>query len=326
LKLKKCIFILFFCIPSYLSSAQVPGYELRLNQIFDNREYFSEYAFPQTIFGVRLDASLHFEVDTIHSFYSGFNYLYEHGSSIAAIPPNVILYYTYIGSKLNMSFGSFPRINKIDLPLVFLNDTLNYYRPNVEGAYLSYSWNSGSLNAFIDWTGRVSEQKRETFLIGVKPKIKFGNFFAETSFLMYHNARSYSNLDTIKLQDNGILSLLAGYQMEEDQNPFKAEVSGGVLASYNRFRPADFSWGRGMLLNINLRYNIFGLKGVYYIGTPIDFTYGDPFYQSGNYGRADFYVDPFGNPRVKSKIAWNLHFVPGEGIHNSQQILISVLF
>ena len=70
----------------------------------------------------------------------------------------------------------------------------------------------------------------------------------------------------------------------------------------------------------------FGLNGVYYYGTPIQFEYGDPFYRAGNYGRLDFFIDPFSNSKIESKIGWNIHMIPGEGIHHSQQILISVAF
>ena len=53
--------------------------------------------------------------------------------------------------------------------------------------------------------------------------------------------------------------------------------------------------------------------------------YGDPLYRSGNYGRIDLFIDPFKNPRISSKIAWNIHMISGEGVQHSQQILISVM-
>ncbi|MEX0982015.1 MAG: hypothetical protein WD577_06025 [Bacteroidales bacterium] len=315
----------FLCTPMHAFS-QGPGYAVSFHQIFDNREYFSDYGFPQTIFGARLNNSLLFELDTMHSFAAGFSYLYEHGSTIAAVPPQVNLYYSYSAPELNMAFGAFPRNGRLDLPRRFLNDTLNYYRPNVEGAWISFAREPIELSGFIDWTGRVTEERRERFLAGLDSKFSAGGFFLQGTFLMYHNARSYSDDDVVPLQDNGIFSVIAGYARESVAFPFTMETSAGYLSSYNRYRPGDFSIGRGVMYNIDLRYTIFGLDGVYYFGTPIVFEYGDPFYRSGNYGRLDLFADPFSHPRIESRLGWSFHLLPGEGIHHSQQLLINVTF
>jgi hypothetical protein len=324
--MKKGILIAVALCISLQTFSQGPGYAVSFHQIFDNREYFSDYAFPQTIFGARLNASLLFEVDTVHSFAAGFSYLYEHGSSIVAIPPQLNLYYSYATPQLNMAFGAFPRSGRLNLPLAFLNDTLNYYRPNVEGAWISFARGPAEVSGFMDWTGRVSEEQRETFLAGLDSRVTVGGFFLQGSFLMYHNARSYNTADIVPLQDNGIYSLLLGYSRDNVAIPATFETSVGYLSSYNRYRPGDFSIGRGVMYNIEFRYTIFGVKGVYYYGTPIVFAYGDPFYHSGNYGRVDLFVDPFRNPNIESKIGWSFHTVPGEGIHHSQQLLINVAF
>ena len=320
-----------FLIISLLTSmtwvySQGPGYSLAFNQIFDNREYFSSYAFPQTIFGARLDASLDFQVDSMHRFYAGFSYLYEHGSTVLGVAPGIILYYQYENDHLDMTFGSFPRKERIQLPAVFLHDTLQYFRPNVEGARIAYRWNSGMFYSFVDWTGRVSENRRETFLVGLHSRIDVHQFFIEPAFLMYHNARSYNPNDSLPLQDNGLISGIAGYEVELSHRKIKMEISAGYIASYNRYRPQAFEWNSGMISNIKLHLGVFGLHGVYYFGGPINFELGDPFYNSGNYGRMDFFVDPFRKANIDSKISWNVHVVPGEGIHHSQQLLIRIEF
>jgi len=306
--------------------AQGPGVAVSFHQIFDNREYYSAYAFPQTIFGARLDAAAVFALDSMHSFSAGFNYLYENGSSVFYNTPTVNLHYSYTGERLEMAFGAFPRDHRINFPLVFLNDTLNYYRPSVEGALVAYEGRIGSVMGFADWTGRVSETMRERFMVGLAGKIRAGSFFAEPLFLMAHDARSYAPDDSLPIRDNGALMVAVGYALQQDNPDFSLTVSGGFLTAYNRFRPQETEWGRGMLTRFNFRYSVFGLKGVYYFGSPVDLVYGDPFYRSGNYGRLDIYADPFRHKNITSKIGWNLHLVPGEGIHHSQQILISVKF
>ncbi|MCF8225518.1 MAG: hypothetical protein K9J30_06540 [Bacteroidales bacterium] len=321
--------VLLFTIIIYSGislAAQKPDYKLRFDQIFDNREYFSDYGLPQTIFGAALDANLVFEIDSTHEIVTGINYLYEHGSSLLEIPPRLNLYYHYDKNALQMYFGVVSRKYLLDMPLSFLNDTLNYYRPNIEGSLISYSGNLGYIKGFVDWTGRLAENRRERFLIGIDSKIHAGGLFLRGMFLMYHNARGISNLGSFKLQDNGIMSAMAGYSVDDGSFPFDIEASLGILSSYNRIRPGDFVWGKGVISGLDLTYGIFGIKGAYYFGDPIDFAYGDPFYRSGNYGRIDLFADPFKSSKIDSKLGWNFHFVKGEGIHNSQQILISVAF
>lgn len=324
--MRRSVIIVWVFLVSQPVLSQGPGYDVSFQQIFDNREYFSRYAFPQTIFGAGLSASLLFEIDTVHSFAAGLSYLYEHGGTLFGVDPQPNLYYRYRGSQLNMALGSFPRHNRLAYPRAFLNDTLNYYRPNVEGAWISWERGLAGVSGFIDWTGRVSEERRERFLAGLDSRVELQGFFLQGSVIMYHNARSYSGADSVPLQDNGIFSVMAGYARESVAIPFTMETSAGYLSSYNRYRPGAFSIGRGMVYNMNLRYTIFGLEGVYYFGTPIVFDYGDPFYRSGNYGRIDLFADPFRHPGVESRIGWSFHLVPGEGVHHSQQLLISVTF
>jgi hypothetical protein len=322
---KKSLIIIGLAIAILPVRGQRPGYDVSFHQLFDNREYFSEYAFPQTIFGARLDASLVFAVDSMHRFAAGLNYLYEHGSSLLAAAPQVNLYYNYRSDRMEVAFGSFPRRGRIGMPLVFLTDTLNYYRPNIEGAYISLERQFMEVYGFIDWTGRVSETTREAFLAGMDATFRAAHFFLNPTFLMYHNARSYDPADVRPIRDNGIFSLAAGVS-PGGLKELSMRFSAGYLVSYNRLRPDDLSWGKGWITNLELRYTIFGFKGVYYFGTPIVFEYGEPFYRAGSYGRMDLFADPFRLENIDSKIGWNLHFIPGEGVHHSQQLLMCVRF
>ncbi len=324
--MKKSLLI-FTCIGfSMKLFAQGPGYDFSFHQIFDNREYYSEYTVPGTIFGARLNGAAVFEVDTVHSFYAGLNYLFEYGSPVLHNTPSVNLYYQYDTEHLDMAFGAFPRAGRIDLPAVFLNDTLDYYRPNVEGASIALHGDRAGITGFIDWTGRVTETTRERFMAGLMGRMEAGDLFAESAFLMVHDAKRSSLLDTIPIRDNGGFSLAAGYAMQQPERAMSVVVSTALIATYNRVRPGDFEWGRGLLTNIEFRHTIFEFNGVYYFGSPVDLFYGDPFYRSGHYGRMDFFVDPFRHPKIDSKIGWNLHFVPGEGVYHSQQLIIDIRF
>ncbi len=324
--MKKSLLIIVLAISVLSVRGQRMEHDISFHQIFDNREYFSEYAFPQTIFGARLDASLVFRIDTMHSFAAGLNYLYEHGSSVFSVPPQVNLYYAYRSDHVEMALGSFPRRNRIDMPLVFLTDTLNYFRPNVEGGYFAHFSNFFEVYGFVDWTGRVTTNTRESFLAGMDASFSFSHFFLNSSMLMYHEARSYQRIHASPIRDNGVMALLAGYSVDNQEELRSLKLSAGYMLSYDRLRPSDLEWGRGWIANVDFRYTIVGFKGVYYVGTPVVFEYGDPFYQSGNYGRLDIFADPFRKKNIDSKIGWNFHFVPGEGIHHSQQLIMHVRF
>ena len=323
--MRKFLVAAAFLLISNYGKAQHPEFQFSFFQVFDNREYFSDYGFSQTIFASRLDASAVFRLDSLQFFAAGLNYMYEFGSTPLGVPPQVNLYYRYETSRSSILLGSFPRKDLIRMPLVFLNDTLNYYRPNIEGAYLAHKGEILDIYGFIDWTGRVAENRRETFLVGMQSELKFSSFYISPAFLMYHNARSYSPVDSVPLQDNGIMSLVAGYRTG-DVTGIYIHASAGIVASYNRHRPENFTWGKGLLADVDLQHKIFGMKAVYYRGNSIDFTYGDPFYRSRNYGRLDLFIDPAKSRKVETKIGWSFHLVPGEGIHHSQKVLLRVRF
>lgn len=307
------------------ASVSAQEYRFRFDQVFDNREYFSGYGYAQTIFGAGLDASVLFPVDTFHTVAAGFYYFYENGGPLDGVPPKITLYYHYNRENLEMYFGVFPRNGNLQMARSFLNDTLNYYRPNMEGALVSYRGDHGNVDLFCDWTGRVAEDRRETFLVGLTATLNLGAMYLEPSFLMYHNARDLSGLPQPPLQDNGIMSGHIGYRNQPGE-AFLYDISAGLLSSYNRFRPDATVWAAGLNTNFSAQYNIFHLRAVYYVGDPVRFDYGDPFYRSGHYGRADLFVDPFKSKKVSSRLGWSFHYVRGEGIHHSQQILISVSF
>ncbi|HKK62238.1 MAG TPA: hypothetical protein VJ951_06750 [Bacteroidales bacterium] len=300
-------------------------YTFRFDQVFDNREYFSDFGYPQTIFGAGLNTRVLFAVDSINEVAAGFYYFYENGSTLLGVPPKINLYYHYNAEKLELYFGSFGRRDKLSMERRFLNDTLNYFRPNIEGALLSYEGDHGYVRSFADWTGRVTETRRETFLIGAEGKLNLGTIYIQPAVLMYHNARSLDTAAQLPLQDNGIMSATIGFEsIMADEGII--DISAGVVSAYNRLRPADLNWGTGFVTNLMIQHNIFGLDAVYYIGEPLHFEYGDPFYRSGNYGRADLFANPFRNSNIDAKLGWSFHFVRGEGMHHSQQILISVSF
>ena len=305
-------------------NAQQPQFYLNFDQILDNREYFTPLAEHQTIFGARINPGISFGFDSVHTLRAGVNYMYEYGGDLLGVKPQIDLYYHYSTEKISLQFGSFPGREVLEYPLVLMTDSLNYYRPNLEGALVSYDWGWGLVRGWVDWMGRATEEVRETILAGVDITLRYGPLYLQGITTRYHLARSKSPDNQERIRDDGSVVLLAGADMAEPGLLDRLKLSSGYILTYERPRPADFSIHHGWFTRMDLELGILGVRGTYYLGGPTPLELGDPFYRSGNYGRLDLYVDPFRNPRITSKIGWNLHLLPGEGIFHSQQVLISI--
>ena len=305
--------------------AQSPKFYLGFDQIFDNREYFTPYGYHQTIFGARINPGLSFGFDSLHSVNVGINYMYEFGGEFLGVKPQLDLYYSYQTDQLQLRFGSFPKKDVMDYPLILIADSLNYYRPNMEGASVNYAWAWGNVHGWVDWMGRETPDTREAILGGFDASFRAGIFYLSTMATRYHLAKTTDPADDNTLRDDGSLVAMVGANLSSKLVLDKLDISTGWVSSYLYDRPADFVWTGGWLSRLDARYGIFGIKGTYYYGDAPPLAYGDALYQSGNYGRIDLFVDPFKNPRISSKIGWNLHLIPGDGLYHSQQILITIL-
>ena len=305
--------------------AQSPRFYLGFEEILDNREYATPYVKPQTIFGARINPGLSLGFDSIHFVKFGFNYMYEFGGELLGVMPQVDLYYSLQAEHFNLRFGSFPRKDIIDYPLLILTDTLNYYRPNMEGASVFYGWEWGSVHAWIDWTGRITSENRESLLVGFDATLHAGDCYMTTIITQYHLSRLAVYDAENRLLDNGVILGIIGADLSANVVLDKLDISTGWVSTFVRSRPAEGYWTRGWLTQLDARYKIFCLKGTYYYGDGTHLVYGDPLYRSGNYGRIDLFISPFKNPRISSMIGWNFHLISRYGIRISQQILISIM-
>lgn len=304
--------------------AQKPSFYLGFDQILDNREFFTDYGYPQTIFGVRINPGATVSFYSNHQIHAGINYMYEFGGELLGVIPQIDLYYSYQTDELDLFIGSFPRSERLDYPLMLLTDSLNYYRPNMEGASVRYNWGWGDVHGWLDWTGRETEEIRESILAGVDATIRAGSFYLNAITTRYHLARTTSVDDQNKLRDDGSLVTMWGVDLSKRVGFEQFDLSTGGVSTYLFERPAGYVWKRGWLTRLQMRKGMFGIKGSWYMGDPSPMLYGDRLYSHGDYGRLDLFIDPFKNPHITSKIGWSLHWLPGEGLYNSQQILIQI--
>src|ERR1700761_7265458 len=121
----------------------------------DNREYKAFIPRSRTYSGTRTELDLGLHVDTNNTFILGTNAIHEFGAVPYFLNAVPIAYYHYQSKNWTFNAGEFPRLGLIDdYPRAMLNDTLMYYRPNIEGLYAEYRANHFWQNGWIDWLGR----------------------------------------------------------------------------------------------------------------------------------------------------------------------------
>jgi len=322
---KRVIYIIFLLsLVGLPALAQSPLFYLGFDQILDNREYYTEYGYPQTIFGARINGGVSFNFDSVHQIRAGVNYMYEYGGEIFGVTPQIDLYYSYRSDHIDLFVGSFPRLERIDYPLMLLTDSLNYYRPNIEGASVSYNWDWGIAHAWVDWMGREGEEIRESILAGGDVTVRSEILYLTTITTRNHLAHTTQADDNTLIRNDGSLLLMGGVDLSERVQLDKLDISSGWVSNFMFISPDPYIWKHGWLTKFDIRKEIFGIRGSWYMGGSSHLIYGDRLYSHGDYGRIDLYIDPFRNPRISSKIGWNFHYLPGDGLYHSQQLLISI--
>ncbi|MBN2519055.1 MAG: hypothetical protein JXB17_01000 [Bacteroidales bacterium] len=328
MKLRKSgIFLLLIINSLYISCfSQKPEFHGTLDNIADNREYFSQYAIPQTILGARVDLNAEFfNEDSVNSAVLGFNYMYECGHNVFAYKPVLDIYYHYHKNNVDYYMGSFPRKNLLFYPLILLTDSLQYYRPNIEGGLGQITGKLGYINVWIDWTSRQTNEVRETFLAGISGKFKPGLVYIEEYLYMYHRAGVHNPPPGDHIRDNGGGATFIGVDLSEKQVLNKLLIDIGLAYSYDRYRPNPYGYARGGMMRFETLYKRFGINGLYYSGDKQHLAYGDMFYSGGKYGRLDIIIIPFSSNRISSRAVLGIHFAADE-INTSQQVLITYKF
>ena len=314
-------FILTFCL---LTSGQHIEWNTGFHGFMDNREYFNEFIEPQTIFGSRIFADVGFAVNDYNRFRAGLNYFYEFGSKGDLIVPDITMYYNGFNKYFDFYIGAFPRHGLITHPFILLTDTLEYYRPNVEGMFLGVKSDWGYHNIWIDWTSRQTNTKRETFLIGGEGMLRKGILLYQHNFIMYHFAGPAVPIPDDHIRDNGGLTVSMGVNLSSKIFLDSLILKSGAALSYDRIRHEyDINFPLGWLSNLVVMHKGLGFNGVYYYGDRQILLYGDGFYKSKNYGRIDLFYQGNKSTRIKGKLQFSFHFVPGN-IDFSQSFVIYI--
>jgi hypothetical protein len=308
---KYSVAVLFWLFLLHFASAQQFIYKVGYFGFFDNREYFNEYVNDQTIFGSRIYGEIGYSFNEGNRIMAGMDYLYEFGSKGELIAPDITAYYNGRYKNLNLYIGAFPRVNRIVMPMALMTDTFQYYRPNVEGILINYKTPNFRHNIWIDWTGRQSYEKRESFLLGLSGYAKKGMLIYQHHFVMTHLAHSLTHGSDEQIRDNGGYSVMPGIDLSAVTGLDSLTLSAGFLGSYDRIRSVyDFSFPFGFLAEMGAVYKGFGLHGTLYSGESQVIVSGDGFYKSAFYSRADVYYQ-LTTHNIDGRVQFSFHFIPG---------------
>ncbi len=318
---KYILFIGLVLIASLKLSAQELEGSLNYFGFVDNREYIKSGRFSQTIFGNRLSPEIGLRLDSIHRFRLGFNALYEFGSQRGNFADKIIpvVYYQYQQKQVNFFIGTFPRLNLLDdYPRALLKDTLNYYRPNVEGMLAKFETKMFKETIWIDWTSRQTDLDRETFLFGLSGKYQSGNFFISHYAYMFHNAGAAIAVPGDNLQDNGAALVKLGLDFSKKSFLDSIKISAGAMMSFERTRSiSEFKTPIGFIADLHLGYKKFSVTNTFYKGEGHGLIYGDQFYTAKTYDRIDLGWAPISFKNIEGKFVFTYHFA--DGITDNQQ-------
>ncbi|MDA9555020.1 hypothetical protein N9R54_02180 [Pelobium sp.] len=288
----------------------------------DNREYARSKRFSQTIFGNRLSPEIGLKLDSFSRMRVGFNALYEFGSQKNKFYDKVapVVYYEYKKGIINFFIGAFPRLNLVDnFPRGLFKDTLNYYRPNVEGMLVKFENSKFRETVFLDWTSRQTNTDKETFLFGLSGKYKPGLVYLTHYAFMYHNAGAAIPIPGDFLQDNGGATAEIGIDLSHHTALDSLTISAGGMVSFERTRAisSSFNIPKGFISNLYASYRKFSVQNTFYAGQGHHIIYGDPFYTSKTYDRVDLGFTPIKFKNIEGKFVFSYHFL--DGVLDNQQ-------
>jgi hypothetical protein len=320
--------LLFFLVLSNFSYSQEIKWQAGLFSFFDNTEFAgSSYQIPQTMSGVHFIPEVGLRWDTIHNIHLGFDAMHEFGSEESVDYFYPTAYYQLDGKSFRFMMGAFPRRSTIDnYPRLFFQDSIYYYRPNVNGLFWEYRKKQGYANVWLDWTGRQSETVREAFFIGFSGRYNHGILYAQHFGYMFHFSTVMDAPVYQKLNDNWLFLTSLGVDLAGKTIFNRLDVNAGWAIGLERERrgQSDFIVQNGLLMEATIEYKVFGLFNSFYTGQgqmhyykqhSNELYWGDPIYRATTYNRSDFYINFIRNKVVNAKFIYSLHFLEGNMYH-----------
>jgi hypothetical protein len=283
----------------------------------DNREYKDFVARSRTYSGMRTALDFGLNIDSLNHFVVGVNAIHEFGAVPFYLKVNPVAYYKFKSSKWQFNAGEFPRAGLIDnYPRALLNDTLMYYRPNIEGLLARYQTPNFMETGWIDWVSRQTAVEREQFLFGFEGKYRpslTGPFYVSHFVFLMHDAGAEVLLPGDHINDNGGVQVRLGLDFSRRQHLLDSlSFEAGGMMSLQRARGIDgFQMPKGFVASAYASHGRFAAFDEFYAGQGSYINYGDAFYEKKFYNRLDLMFSPFLYKGLKGQFIFSIHKTPG---------------
>lgn len=324
-----------FLLFVFTGSAQEKVWKLGVNSFFDNTEFgHSQIQSPQTMAGVHLTPEFGLKVDSVHRIFAGVDLMHEFGSNKTLDFIHPIAYYQYDAAPFKFYMGAFPRKLVLeDYPRIFFTDSINNYRPVMNGFCWEFSSNKSYIRAWLDWTSRQTRNRHETFFMGESARLDLGLFFAQHFGYMFHYAGVIDPLVPEGLHDNGMYLTSVGVNLAEKMGFDKLETSLGWAVGIEDERVGVQHWlaHHALMSETKIEYRGVGLENTFYRGDGqmsfyrdhgMNLYWGDRIYRARTYDRADLFIRFLNSDLVQTKLVYTLHFAENQ-MYNEQSLYAS---
>jgi hypothetical protein len=326
---------LIFCLV-FEGKSQEMTWNAGLYTFFDNVEFGgSAFKIPQTMSGVQFIPEISLLRDSIHKLDFGINLLHEFGSEKAIDKLYPTAYYEYDKKPFRFLMGAMPRSEVLyRYPRLFFQDSISYYRPNVNGIFIELFGNRNYIDAWLDWTGKQSETVNESFFVGISGRYNFGPLYIRHSNYMLHFAHKMNKVEEEVLHDNLLFLTSAGVDLSGNTHFNKLEANIGWVGGAERARTGNSYWilKTGFLAEIMIEYKFIGLFSSFYKGAELmnfyssygnDLYWGDPAYRADTYTRTDLYLRLLHSNIADLELTCSLHFLESR-VYNEQMLKVRI--
>lgn len=295
----------------------------------DNREYKEFTERSRTYSGSRVAIDFGLALDSSNNFRFGANGLHEFGAKPFFKKVEPVIYYQYQSKRWLFNAGAFPREGLIsDFPRALLNDTLRYFRPNIEGLLARYETNRFNGLIFIDWLSRQTATDREQFIFGTSGKYRIHQsalIYSKYFFYMFHDAGAAIKAPDDRIRDNGVLFLKLGLDLTHKQTILDSLTidAGGILSLERTRGVTGFRKPLGFVSSVYLSYKRFSLYDEFYRGQGHYIIYGDAYYAKKLYNRIDLIYTPFLFKKIKGQFIFSFHQTSASAGSNQQAFRVT---
>jgi hypothetical protein len=335
--MKMSFLVLLFCSLITVSGySQEKKWQIGLSSFFDNTEFGrSAVQIPQTMAGVHFLPEVGLCLDSVHYVNIGFDALHEFGSSRTVDYFYPTAYYEFNKKPYRFYMGAFPRKYALEkYPRIFFQDSIYYYRPNINGLFWERRQNENYANVWLDWTSRQSFTRHEAFFMGFSGRYNIGVFYAQHFGYMFHFAGTMDPAYDEALHDNGMFLTSVGLDLSKKTFFNVLETNAGWVVGLDRARSEHTGWivEKGFLMETKVEYKGLGLFNSFYAGHGQmnfysdhgnDLYWGDPVYRATMYNRSDIFVNFIHNKVVNVKFIYSLHFLENT-VYHEQALKVSL--